>query len=575
MLITTLLAIRHRVHLRHTRLAMVVVLTIVASAFLTACRVPTSQETSAEPTQAPSAEVIEAVSAEVTEAPNTDVTGNVCPMVFDASVASFYPIQPDFNAGYTVAAQKLNSDTQDWAYVITGNYPYSYWMSWYLYSSKGVPLFKIADKDITPDPGSTNPFVAGNPILAPMRDYTITFMPADTPADVISSMQADGQNVALLPEIGSTVGVSFVSRSYWSLSNDGLGDYDRFGYGGPTNTPTHSISAFLTDATTGALTDTPVADCAAQSQLPETAWYNPETKEPVVTFEFIEPPDPKELTDLPKFVLQAGSVAGVLGEEFPPSPVPSEVQFYRNVAANAPYADVTSAPPLGDPPDACGGYVMANLPNDVVSLIHIPQVPSFPNYQGATDTTVNNTDEFNVTYYSVVIYGALKQISAVGTVKSSQIGNRQININDDGSATIVLYPRSATPEQIEAIKAVVDANGWNLLVSGLQTDTAPNLLVVREKGPNDKWENALSPNSVTAGAPCPQTADPTLPLPQDPPEAQVTQFNGMGLSAPQGQNCSIDDFLSGKCLQDFGAQLAEDGAVWSATSATPPEQIIP
>ncbi len=388
-------------------------------------------------------------------------------------------------------------------------------------------------------------------------------------------MQAAGQNVGLQPALGSSDGVSIVSRSYWSLSHDGLGDYDRFGYGGPTNTPAHTVSAFLTDPTTGELTNTPVSDCAAQSQLPAKSWYNPATNAPIVTFEFIEPPDPKELTDLPKFVLQAGSVAGVLGEEFPPSPVPSEIQFYRNVAASAPYADVNSAPPQGDPPDACGGYVMANLPNDVVSLVHIPQVPSFPDYQGATATTLNNTDEFNVSYYSVVIYGADKQLSAPGTVKNSQIGNRQININDDGSATVVIYPRSATPEQIAAIRAVVDANGWNLLTSGLQTDTAPNLVVIREKGPNATWENALSPNSVTAGAPCPQTANPSLPLPQDPPEAQVTQFNGMGLSAPQGQNCAIDAFLSGKCLEDFGAQLAEDGSVWSATSPTPPVQVMP
>ena len=496
-------------------------------------------------------------------------------MVFDASVASFYPIQPDFNAGYTATAQKLNSDTQDWAYVVTGDFPYSYWTSWYLYSTTGVPLLKLTGQDILPDQGSTNPFVTGNPILAPMRKYTIVFMPADTPDDVISQMQAAGQNVGLLPEMGSSAGVTIVSRNYWSLSNDGLGDYDRFGYGGPTNTPAHTISAFLTDPTTGALTDTPVDDCAAQSQLPEKSWYNPATNAPIVTFEVAEPPSPKELTDLPKFVLQAGSVAGVLGEEFPPSPVPSEIQFYRNVAASAPYADVNSAPPLGNPPDACGGYVMANLPNDVVSLVHVPQVPSFPDYQGATATTLNNTDEFNVSYYSIVAYGADKQLSAVGTVNNSQIGNRQININEDGSATVVLYPRSATPEQIDAIKAVVDANGWNLLTSGLQTDTAPNLVVIREKSPNATWENALSPNSVTAGAPCPQTTNPSLPLPQDPPEAQVTQFNGMGLSAPQGQNCAIDAFLSGKCLEDFAAQLAEDGAVWSATSPTPPAQVMP
>lgn len=560
MLTTMLSAIRNQMELRYTRVAAGMVLAIVASVFLTACQ-PVRQTTGAADSRVGT--------------PNTYVTGNICPMVFDASVASFFPIQPDFDAGYTVAAQKLNSDTQDWAYVVSGDYPYAYWASWYLYSTKGVPLFKISAQDIAPDPGSTNPFVTGNPILAPTRKYTLIFMPADTPADVVSSMQAAGQNVALLPAMGSTAGVSIVSRDYWSLSNDGLGDYDRFGYGGPTNTPAHSVSAFLTDPTTGELTDTPAADCASQSQLPEKLWYNPETGEPVVTFELVQPPDPKEYTDLPKFVFQTGSVGGVFGEEFPPSPIPSEVQFYRDVAANAPYADVASAPPLGDPPDACGGYVFANLPNDVVSLIHIPQVPSFPDYQGATATTVNNTDDFDVNYYSVVIYGALKQLDAVGTVENSQIGNRHININDDGSATIVLYPRSATPEQVEAIKAVVDANGWNLLISGLQTDAAPNLVVVREKGPNSNWENSLSPNSVTAGAPCPQTQDPSLPLPQDPPDAQVTQFNGMGLSAPQGQNCSIAAFLSGECLKDFEAQLAEDGSVWSATSPTPPDQVMP
>ena len=110
--------------------------------------------------------------------------------------------------------------------------------------------------------------------------------------------------------------------------------------------------------------------------------------------------------------------------------MPSEVQFYRNVAANSPYADVQSAPPVGDPPDACGGYVMANLPNDVVSLVHVPQVPTFPDYQGATDTTLNDNDQYDLAFYSVVIYGAKKQLDALGTVKNSQIGNRQIKVNE-------------------------------------------------------------------------------------------------------------------------------------------------
>ena len=126
---------------------------------------------------------------------------------------------------------------------------------------------------------------------------------------------------------------------------------------------------------------------------------------------------------------------------------------------------------------------------------------------------------------------------------------------------------------MDQIAAVVKANGWNILKGGVQTAVAPNNLVIREKGQNKSWVNALSANSVTQGAPCPQSADPSLPLPQDPPSAQVTQFNGMGLSAPQGQNCTIEEFLSGACLEAFGKQLAKTGAVWSSASKTVPVQV--
>ena len=118
-------------------------------------------------------------------------------------------------------------------------------------------------------------------------------------------------------------------------------------------------------------------------------------------------------------------------------------------------------------------------------------------------------------------------------------------------------------------------NGWNLLRSGMQTDLAPNLLVIREKGQNPNWTNALSANDVTQGAPCPQSTNPTLPLPQDPPSAAVTQQNGMGLTAPAGQNCTIEEFLSGACLQDLSDRLEQNGQVWSATAATAPPQLTP
>jgi hypothetical protein len=510
-----------------------------------------------------------------TTAANAAVTGNECPYVVDHSEADFYPIQPSFSAGYIMSVQKLNSSTANWAYQVKGDFPYSNWTAWYLYNLKGQPLYKLGDSQTNPDPGSTNPFAQGNPVLAAKRSFTITFMPATTPASLVSQMQADGQNVALLPAVGSTDGVSIVSRSYWSFSNDGLGDYDRSGYKGPTDTPYPTIQAFTTDASTGALGDA-VDNCGAQSELPQKLWYDRETGKPVVTFKDAPRPTDEELRgELPKFLVQTGSASGSLGKEFPPSPVADEVQFYRNVAANAPYADVSSAPPKGDPPDACGGYVMANLPNESVSVVHIPQVPSYPDYTGATASTTNNRDAFDVQFYSVVIYGADKQLDAYGTIKNSQIGNRQIAENADGSATVVLYPQSASEDQVAKIDAVVKKNGWNLLRSGKQTDLAPNLLVIREKGQNPNWKNALSANSVTQGGPCPQSTNPSLALPQDPPSAAITQTNGMGLSAPAGQNCTVDAFLSGECLTALSNRLAQNGEVWSATAATAPEQLSP
>ncbi len=246
------------------------------------------------------------------------VTGAACPYVLDESKADFYPIQPSFSAGYVMAVQKLTSSTANWAYVVKGDFPYSNWTAWYLYNLKGVPQFKFSDSSITPDAGSTNPFVQGNPILAPKRSFTLYFMPATTPTSVVSTMQSQGKNVALMPKVGSTDGVSIVSRSYWSFGKDGLGDYDRSGYGGPTDTPYPTIQAVTTDPTTGALTDTPVANCGAQSELPQKLWYNRSTGKPAITFEHVSAPSATDIGgDLPGFLVQTGSVAGSFGSEFP------------------------------------------------------------------------------------------------------------------------------------------------------------------------------------------------------------------------------------------------------------------
>ena len=104
-------------------------------------------------------------------------------------------------------------------------------------------------------------------------------------------------NVAKLPSLDSpsingVVAWEVTQRSYWSFAFDGgtFTGYDRFGYGGPTNTPFPTIHAFLTDPKTGALTDKPAGDCGAQSLLPKPTWFNHATGKPLITAALIPRP---------------------------------------------------------------------------------------------------------------------------------------------------------------------------------------------------------------------------------------------------------------------------------------------
>ena len=188
------------------------------------------------------------------------------------------------------------------------------------------------------------------------------------------------------------------------------------------------------------------------------------------------------------------------------------MQFYRNPAANSPYADVSQLPAAGNPPDACGGYVVANLPNNRVSLIHVPQVPSFPNYTGATDSTLR-TNSDNVQYYSLIQYGVNRQIYSYGNpnplqaLRNSELGNQEIAKNSDGSATFVIYPESANLVQVVRIAAIAKANGWNILHGGVKTRAIPLKMLL----------SARRVRTAPGPTPCPRTRSPRGRRARNPP----------------------------------------------------------
>ena len=398
------------------------------------------------------------------------MTGAECPYVVDESKADFYPIQPSFSAGYMMSVQKLNSDTADWAYEVKGDFPYSNWTAWYLYDLKGVPLYKFSDATITPDAGLDQPVRAGQPGAGPGAQlHPLLHAGHDPPSSVVSQMQAEGKNVALLPAVGSTDGVSIVvaqllvvrQRRPRRLRPVRLRRPDRHAV------PDHRGRHHRSDAPVSSPTPRS-SDCGAQSELPQKLWYDREhrqagdhLRERPAAHATAARRRPAEVPGPDRVGLgHAGRrVPAVAGRR-------TRCSSTGTSRAIAPYADVQSAPPQGNPPDACGGYVMANLPNDVVSLVHIPQVPSFPDYEGATDDhherprrvrrAVLQRRDLRRRPSSSTPYGTDRELPA-----RQQPDHRR---TPTAAPPFVLYPQSApASEQVDQIAAVAKANGWNLL----------------------------------------------------------------------------------------------------------------
>ena len=90
---------------------------------------------------------------------------------------------------------------------LNGRYPHARYISYISYRDDGTPLESLADTAIVPEPGSTNPFVAGNLRTSDQRDYRIEIVPgtapdtASRPANTLYAPVATGETVTLLYRI--------------------------------------------------------------------------------------------------------------------------------------------------------------------------------------------------------------------------------------------------------------------------------------------------------------------------------------------------------------------------------------
>ena len=81
---------------------------------------------------------------------------------------------PDSGAIYWSAAYRL---PEEGAYItLEADFPHSRYMSYNSYRADTSPAQSLTDRDIVPEAGSINPFIAGNSRNDPYRRYVVSIL---------------------------------------------------------------------------------------------------------------------------------------------------------------------------------------------------------------------------------------------------------------------------------------------------------------------------------------------------------------------------------------------------------------
>ncbi|MGZ4455482.1 MAG: hypothetical protein ACXVGM_17810 [Oryzihumus sp.] len=165
--------------------------------------------------------------------------------VFDDQNANLF--YPDTGVNYYLGRVALPPGGE---LVLRGEYPHARYTSFNVYDEGGQPVDALADVDIAPQPGSTNPFVAGHRRDLPLRSFTVRVVPQPAPAHKAPD------TVYLGDDTGPRYNASLVYRVY-------LPDRGRDQFGG---VPLPEVSVRTADGTE---VQQPAA-CTAPTNLPST-----------------------------------------------------------------------------------------------------------------------------------------------------------------------------------------------------------------------------------------------------------------------------------------------------------------
>ena len=471
-------------------------------------------------------------------------TSSTCGYLYEWNNVWRFPLQDDPHAAYSYVIPKVTKEPI--GFVVSGPFPYAAWTSWTVYTGKFQPYSVVEDDDIKPDEGSENPFVAGTPVLAKDRSFTLLILPRGAKtSDVDESLQGiPGANRLASPSSGKFF--TLADRVY-----DAFPGYNRGGAAGPTNTPFPRVEAVNYE--TGEH-----VDCSKQNLLP-----SPKAPIDTPTISPGESPSPAaiELLDgtrvnLGEQAAARGGTSKLSGVQFAPELDPDRIEMTR--LPLLPGADVSSIPP----PDHCAGYLGAATSTTRVGLIRMPHVARWFKTTNLTPTTPFEQEQTD--YISFTQYGNGLGVYDPGSPNTGSLGNEELKVDPSGGATIMVWPRTLKPSERARVFAYAKRNAWAILRGGDKGPVTTANLLVRLKGASDSYSGRYSPSSDEPGVPCYFDGHPNARWGDLTGQKYVASARNIGAGAPQGVNCKVPQVLDGTCLRELKGYIAQTGGSYTA-----------
>jgi hypothetical protein len=472
----------------------------------------------------------------------TQASDGVCGYYYEWKSAWKFALQPDPHAAYSYVIPQVATDPI--GFEVTGQFPYAAWTSWTIYDAQAQPFSLATDSKITPDAGSSNPFVVGTPVLSPKRNFTLLVLPEGTETSSIADSLQDVPSSNIINSPTSGKAFIIANRVYNAFPG-----YNRGGAAGPTDAPFPVVRAINYE------TGEPV-DCSTQNLLPSPT---PPTQMPTNAVDADPSAGLLTLTDGTRIAVGSqgsrrsaeGGDAAIAGAEFAPELDPDLIEFTRPPLL--PGADVSSIPP----PDNCAGYLGAATSTTKIGLIRMPHVAQ---WFDTTDLTPESQfEQEETTYISYTQYGSGVSFYDPGKPATGSLANGELKPDASGGSTVLVWPPNLSERDQQRVFAVAKKQGWAIMRGGQEGEVTTANLFVRLKGSDPSYQGGYTPTSERKGVPCYYDNNPSQSWSQLTGNQFVASAANIGSGAPQGVNCTVAQVTGGTCLSRLKAYIKQTG----------------